>query len=98
MKWRGALLATVVAVGSACGGGDGPSIDPQASRALDEQVDLVEFAIAAGRYEAARRGLENVRAEVEDHAAQGDIGRFRLPAITEALDRLDEALASASAG
>ncbi|HYF44851.1 MAG TPA: hypothetical protein VD926_01485 [Acidimicrobiales bacterium] len=87
------MLASLVVLASACGGDD-PGIDPRASRELEEQVDLIEFAISAQRYDAARDGLQNVRAEVEGHVARGDISDERARAISASLNRLDEALAA----
>lgn len=88
-------LAPLLVVGVACGGEDG-RIDRPASRALTEQIDLVEFAASAREYDAARRGLEQVRASAARFSERGAIDDFRLAEILDAVDELDRSLADAA--
>ena len=96
MSARLALVAAVlVLVGAACGGDDGGGVDRPAARALNQQIDLVQFAASAHRYDAARQGLDRVRTTAERFAERGSIDEPRLAEILEAVDDLDRSLADA---
>ena len=101
MRARLAVLVLAVALAlTACGGdgGGGGDVDRPAARALNEQIDLVEFAASAHEYDAARRGLDEVRATAEQYAERGSIDEPRLADILEAVDGLDRSLAEAAEG
>ena len=93
-----ARLATaaiaLVLLGASCGGEDG-SIERPAARALNQQIDLVEFAASAQEYDAARQGLERVRVTAARFADRGEIDDLRLAEILQAVDELDRSLADA---
>ena len=97
MTSRRIALALVLALGlAACGGGgDGGDVDRPAARALNEQIDLVEFAASAHEYDAAREGLEQVRTTATRFAERGSIDEARLVVILDAVDGLERSLAEA---
>jgi hypothetical protein len=87
-------VAALALLGASCGD-DGGGVDRRAARALDEQIDLVEFAASAGEYDAARQGLDQVRATAARFAERGSIDEFRLAEILDAVDDLERSLAEA---
>ena len=93
-RWSAVLAAVVALVAASCGGGD-PAISHRASRTLNDQIDLVEFAIAAQDDEAARQGLSEVRSSAARFADHGSIGEDRAVVIDDAVDRLDADLQAA---
>jgi hypothetical protein len=95
-RWSAVLATTIALLAASCG--DDPAISHRASRALNDQIDLVEFAIAAHEYEAARQGLRQVRssaARFEDH---GSISQRRALTILGAVNELDADLEAAVGG
>ena len=90
----GALVVTLLLAGC---GGDDPAVSRRAARALNDQIDLVEFAIAAHDYGAARQGLTQVRTSAERFADRESISGDRLPLILHAVDDLEAALREAEA-
>jgi hypothetical protein len=91
-----ALVLALVLFASACGGDDmSGDIDRPATRALNEQIDLVEFAASAHDYDAARQGLVRLRTTANRFAERGSIDELRLAAILGAADDLDRSLAHA---
>ena len=95
MRRHLAGVALVVALLGACGGD--PALTPRASRSLTEKIDVVEFTIAAGEYEDARRGVDAIRQEAIRLAANDAISPARAPAIFEALGALEQSLAEVEA-
>jgi hypothetical protein len=88
------VAAAALLLGGACGGGDA-GIERPAARTLNQQIDLVEFAASAHEYDAARHGLERLRAAAERFADRGEIDDLRLARILDAVDDLDRSLADA---
>ena len=97
MKRVLATAALVLSLLLAGCGNDDPAVSHRAARALNDQLDLVEFAIAAQDYGAARQGLTEVRTSAARFADHDTISDERLPAILEAVDDLDTALREAEA-
>jgi hypothetical protein len=91
-----AVALTVTLVLAGCGGDDA-AVSRRAGRALNDQLDLVEFAIAAHDYGAAREGLTQVRTAAARFAERDTISDDRLPSILQAVDDLDNALREAEA-
>ena len=90
------VVLALLVVG-ACGSDD-PGLSRRASRDLEGQIDLIEYTMSAGEWEAARRGVDEVRRTTEGLAEDGGISPARTPLILAALDDLDAELAQLEEG
>jgi hypothetical protein len=82
-----ALVLCLVTTG--CGGDD---LSDRAADRLQEQVAAVGFAAAGGEYEAARQGLDRVRATTARLVERDEIDLGRAERIFGEIDRVEAAL------
>ena len=82
----GVALAVVLGL---AGCGDDPAMSERTSHRLETQVSAVEYAIAGGEYDAAREGLNEIRATTVRLADQGDVEAARASEIIDAIEEVD---------
>lgn len=92
MRARAAAVAvvSVVLTGlvlTGCGGGS--SEDGRATERLKAQVAAVEYAVAGGDYDAARQGLNRIRATTIRLTDRGHIDSLRATEILDAVEDTD---------
>jgi len=93
-RTRVAGFCVAVALLSACGGGDLPSISGDAAKTLDSQVTAVRAAVQARDADAAARALATLRASVERLRRSGDITDNRASQILAAAGAVETQLVS----
>lgn len=98
MRRARAGLALPVTVALVAGCAAGPvDLAPDASARLQSVVADVVADAGAGRYDAARRGLARVRAELARAADAGEVSLDRYRRVEAALARTETALAASLA-
>lgn len=87
-RLAGAALALAAALlFSACG--DDDTEEGRAEQRLQAQVAAVEYAVAGGDYDAARQGLNRIRATTIRFADRGHLDALRATEILDAVEATD---------
>jgi hypothetical protein len=86
------VVACMVAVLGACGGGGGPAVTEQGASELQTQVTAVRSAAAAHDADGAARALETLRTSVARLRRSGDVTDERAASILRAADGVEAQL------
>ncbi len=96
---RSIVAVVVLAVSLLVGcGDDGDSMSRRTADRLHDQVAAIQYAAAGGAYDAARQGLDRLRATVDRLEDRGELNPLQAGHIRDEADRVDEVLADLTAG